>query len=465
MRPSNLTAATAAFLLALPLGGATRAQKQTPPLPGTPRDFVIAPRRSFTMPNGMQVSMVPFGTVPKVFVRLGIRTGNIDELANEVWLADLTADMMQEGTTSRSAEQVARDVATMGGALTIAVGPDRTNISGDVLSERGPAFAALIADVVRHPRFPASELARVKASKARQLAIAMSQPQPVAQQRFAALLYPGHPYGRPYPTEAMLQGFTLDQVRNFHAANFGAARAHLYVAGVFDAAAMERAIREAFGDWERGHEPSVIPPPPAPTTRNIVLVDRPDAVQSTIELGARVPGPADPTYVPLVVTDALLGGSFGSRITTNIRENKGYTYSPYSTIDTKQRASDWVEAADVTTKVTGPSLTEIFGEIDKLQKEAPSSDELRGIQNNLAGVFVLQNGSRAGVAGQLAFVDLHGLGDDYLRNYVRNVLAVTPAQVQEMTQRFLRPEQMQLVVVGDKKVVQEQLAPWGTVVP
>jgi predicted Zn-dependent peptidase len=178
-----------------------------------------------------------------------------------------------------------------------------------------------------------------------------------------------------------------------------------------------------------------------------------------------VAGPADSNYVPLEVTDGLLGGTFGSRITTNIREDKGYTYSPYSYIDTKQRASDWSENADVTTAVTGASLKEIFSEIDRLRTAAPAPDELRGIENNLVGIFILQSSSRAGLAGRLAFVDLHGLSDEYLTGYVRHVLSVTPEQVQHMAQRYLQPDHMQLVVVGDKKVVQEQLAPWGTVVP
>ena len=454
-----------AALMTLLAAGSLPAQRQSPPPAGPPKDFTLTPRKTFSLPNGMQVSMVPFGTVPKVYVRLGIRTGNINEKANEIWLADVTGDLLQEGTTTRTAEQIARDAASMGGAIAVGVGPDRTNITGDVLSERGPEFVRLIADVVRHPRLPETELARIKANRVRQLAITRSQPQPLAQERFAALLYPDHPYGRLYPTEAMLDGYTVDQVRAFYQANYGAARSHLYVTGVFDSAAMERAIREAFSDWARGPEPVVVPPPPPPSSRSVVLLDRPGAVQSTIDLGLRVPGPSDSTYLPLVVTDALLGGAFGSRITSNIREDKGYTYSPYSTIDTKQRASDWSENADVTTAVTGASLKEIFGEIDRLQKAAPPTDELRGIQNNLAGVFVLQNSSRAGVAGQLAFVDLHGLSDEYLTGYVRRVLAVTPEQVQRMAQLYLRPERMQLVVVGDKKVVQEQLAPWGTVIP
>ena len=458
---------TTALVLAAAIVSATtvRAQKQTPPAAGMPKDFTLSPRKRFTLPNGMQVSMVAFGTVPKVFVRLGVRTGHIDEKVNEVWLADVTTDLMQEGTTTRPAEQVAREAASMGGAITVNVGPDRTNLFGDVLTERGPEFVKLLADVARHPRFAASELPRIIANRQRQLAIAKSQPQPIAQERFSSLLYGDHPYGRTFPTEAMLGAYTMDQVKTFYSSNFGAARAHLYVSGVFDAGAMERAIREAFADWAPGPPASVVEAPPAPTMRTVALIDRPDAVQSTIFVGLRVPGPSDSTFIPFVVTDALLGGAFGSRITSNIREDKGYTYSPFSFIDTKQRASEWAESADVTTNVTGASIKEIFGEIDRLQKEQPGAGELRGIQNNLAGVFLLQNSSRAGVAGRLAFVDLFGLGDDYLRSYVRHVLAVTPDQVQRMTQLYLRPERMQLVVVGDKKVVQAQLAPWGTVAP
>ena len=446
-------------------GTSVRAQKQTPPAAGTPKDFTLSPRTTFTLPNGMVVSMVPFGTVPKVYVRLGVRTGRIDEKANEVWLADITTDLMQEGTTTRTAEQIAREAASMGGSISATVGPDRTNFSGDVLTERGSDFVKLLADVARHPRFAPSELSRIVTNRQRQLAIAKSQPQPIAQERFATLLYGDHPYGRTFPTESMLASYTIEQVRGFYTANFGAARAHLYVSGVFDVPAMERAIRQSFSDWAPGAPPAVVEPAPAPVTRTVALIDRPDAVQSTIFLGLRVPGPADSSYIPFVVSDALLGGAFGSRITTNIREDKGYTYSPFSFIDTKQRATEWAESADVTTNVTGASIKEIFGEIDRLQKERPPADELRGIQNNLAGVFLLQNSSRSGVAGRLAFVDLFGLGDDYLRSYVRRILAVTPEEVQRMTQLYLRPERMQLVVVGDKKVVQSQLAPWATVAP
>lgn len=463
---TRLLALLAAAGLGLTGTRAARAQeRQAPPAVGTPKNFRLPTARRFTLANGIEVTMVPFGIVPKVTVRVAVRAGNANEAANEVWLADVTGDLMQEGTTSRTAEQLAREFASRGGALSVSVSPDRTNISTDVLSEHGPGAVRLIADVVRNPRFPASELARIKANRLRQLAIQKSQPQPLAQERFSALLYGDHPYGRTFPTEAMLNAYTIDQVRAFHRDNFSAARARVYVAGVFNAATMEAAIRQAFGDWESGRAPIDPPPIREAERRQVALIDRPEAPQSTIFLGLHVPGPSNRDWIPLQVTDYLLGGAFGSRITTNIREQKGYTYSPYSFVQPFLKGAHWVQVADVTTSVTGPSLKEIFAEIDRLRNEAPPTDELRGIQNNLAGIFTLQNASRAGVIGQLAFVDLHGLGQGYLTEYVSRMMAVTPAEVQRISTEYLKPDRMTLVVVGDKKAVQEQLAPWMPVTP
>jgi zinc protease len=175
----------------------------------------------------------------------------------------------------------------------------------------------------------------------------------------------------------------------------------------------------------------------------------------------RVPDPSAEDWVPLEVTDALLGGSFGSRITSNIREQKGYTYSPYSTLSAHPRQAHWVETADVTTKVTGDAIKEIFAEIDRLRKEAPPAAELRGIQNNLAGIFVVQNASRGGVIGRLAFVDMHGLGEGYLSGYVKRVTAVTPDDVRRIANEYLAPDKMTLVVLGDVKTVKDQVSPWA----
>lgn len=440
------------------------APKQAPPAPAAPKNFEAPTPATFKLDNGLAVSLVPYGTVPKVRIELAVLAGNAYESAKQVSLADLTGNLMREGTTTKSATDISQAAARMGGSLDVDVSVNAAEISGDVLSEFGPEMARLIADVARNPKFPESELPRLKTDAVRQLSIAKSQPQQMALEKFRGVLYPDHPYGRVFPTPEMVQGFTLADVRSFYDANYGAARAHLYVAGRFDRPAMEAAIREAFNGWKAG-TPSSLAAPTAKSARSIYLVDRPGAVQSTILLGMPVPDPSNPDYIPLSVVNTLLGGYFSSRITANLREAKGYTYSPFSQLSTRYRDAYWAEAADVTTNVTGPSLKEIFFEIDRLQSEPPSAEELKAVQNYMAGVFVLQNSSRSGIINVLELIDLHGLPADYLKSYVRRVYAVTPQDVQRLAQKYIQDEKATIVVVGDRKVIEEQVKPYGTIAP
>jgi len=460
-RLTPLFALAALALTASP--AAAQAPRETPPAPGAPKDFALPPIRTFALPNGLQVTMSPYGLTPKVAVRLVVRTGNVDETAETTWLADLTRDLMLEGTTTRTAQQIAEEAARYGGSVGFSVGMNESSIGADVLSEFGPNMVRLIADIARNPRFPETELARLKANRLRQITVAKTQQQQLANEKFLAVLYPNHPYGRMFPTESQVQGYTIDQLRSFHATHYGARRSHFYVVGRFDAAAMEAAIRESLGEWQPGTEPVFNAPAPR-TARVIHVVDRPGAVQSTIYLGLPVVDPSHPDYVALRVTDAILGGSFGSRITSNIREQKGYTYSPASTINPFLKNAFWAEIADVTTNVTGPSLKEIFLEIDRLQSEPPSAQELESIQKYLAGVFVLQNSSRNGIIGQLQFTKLHGLGDSYLRDLVRKIYAVTPADVQRIAREYLKDDTMTIVIAGDKRVIEEQIKPFGAII-
>jgi zinc protease len=453
-------AAAAMQIIPVPAGAQ---EKEAPPAGGTPKNFTLPAKRNFSLPNGLEVTLVQYGEVPKATVELMVRAGNVNEAQGQTWLADLAGDLMREGTTTRTPAQIAEETARMGGGLTIQVQSDQTDIAGDVLGEHAPEFVKLLADVVKNPRFPESELPRLKANRVRQLAIAKTQPQQMALEKFRQVLYGNHPYGRIFPTEAMLQGYSIDQVKQFYDQNFGAVRSHLYVAGKFDAGAVERAIRESFSDWKRG-TPQSSPPATAKSDRAVYTINRPDAVQSTIYMGVPVLDPSSKDYQALRVTDAILGGSFGSRITSNIRENKGYTYSPNSQVSSRPKSAYWVEVADVTTNVTGASLKEIFFEIDRLRKEPPSADELRGIQNYLAGIFVLQNSTRQGIINQLQFAKLHGLGENYLNTVVTSVMAVTPADVQRIMQSQLDPAKMTIVVVGDEKQIAEQVAPYERVV-
>jgi zinc protease len=434
-----------------------------PPKPGAPRDFKVPEPKRFTLDNGLQVALVQWGTMPKVRVTLSMRTGNAFEKADEVWLADLTADLVREGTTTRSAAQISEEAARMGGSLSVNVGGDTTTAGGDVLTEYAHKMVELVADVMRNPKFPESELARLKANMLRNLAVSLTQPQSLAVQEFRAVLYGDHPYGRVFPTEAMVKGYTLDQTRRFYQQNYGAARSRLYVVGRFDEPAVEASIRKAFAGWEKGSAPAPTPAKPS-ATRVVHIIDRPGAPQSTVIMGIPTVDPSSADFIPLSVMDALLGGAFASRITKNIREDKGYTYSPYSELSVRYRDAYWAENADVTTTVTGPSIKEILAEIDRLQAEPPKAEELTGIQNYLAGTYVLQNSSRGGITNQLDYMDLHGLPPTYASTYVKQVYAVTPQQVSEMAKKHLQDERAVIVIVGDRKVIEEQVKGFGEIV-
>lgn len=451
-----------AGLLALSLITATTAGAGAAPEGGEPKDFSLPAAYEFELSNGMKATLVPFGAVPKVSVGIVTRVGNINEAPDQNWLNDLIGEMIQEGTTTRSAEEISNELAGMGGEFAIRTGLDRTTISVDVLAEHGNDLVHLLADMVRNPAFPESELGRLKDDMIRNLSLLKSRPGAIADEKFRNTLYPDHPNGRLFPDEQMIGNFSIDMLKDFHSRNYGGARTHLYAVGSFNRTDMERAIRDAFEDWQEGIPPAEIPAT-AKSDRMIHLVDRPGAPQSTLRIGISVIDPSHPDYIPLLVTNALLGGAFSSRITANIREDKGYTYSPYSSVNASDSDTYWMQEADVTTDATGPSLKEIFFEIDKLQNEAPREPELKAIQNWLAGSFVRSNSSRGGIMGQLVFADLHGLGRDYLVEYVKAVHAVTPEQVRSMADQYLRNEEMLIVIVGDREKIEGQIGSFGEI--
>ena len=432
------------------------AQKQAPPEGGPPKAFTVPANETYTLPNGMKVTLVPYGIIPKAAISLAVDAGEINEGVGRVGVANLTTDLMKEGTEKLSAQQVAEAAASMGSTLEIHAGKDQTKLGIDVLQEFAPDAVKLLADVAQHPRLPQSEIDRLKNDALRQIALQNSQPQTIALVRFRKILYGDHPYAIVVPAEADINKLTIQGVKDFYTGNFGAQRAHLYVAGKFDAAAVKKAISESFANWSKG--PARLENVPVLKPQHILdVTDRPGAPQSTLIVGLPVPPATSPDSVSLLVTNALLGGSFNSRITANIREAKGYTYSPRSEISRRYHDGYWAESADVTTQFTGPSLKEIFAEITRMQQEPVTEPELKGIQNYLSGVFVIQNSSRSALIGQLENVDFQGLGENYLKTYVAKVNAVTPAVVQKMTQGYIKPEEMTIVVVGDKAKIADQL--------
>lgn len=452
--------AAIALLVSLAQDPAAAAPREAPPPARPPVDVALPPLRALTLENGLRVTLVPVGQLPKATVQLVFRAGTGDDPPDRTGLSSFLAALLPEGTTTRSATEIAELAAGWGGSVETAVTPDETVVGGTVLSEFAPELVRLVADVAMNPAFPEREVARVRADLERDVTISRTQPQTLAQERFLATLYPGHAYGRLLPTPEQIRAYRVEDARAFHAGSFVARRAHLYVAGRFDAARTERAIREALAALPPGTPREIRPPAPS-ARRGLELVPRPGAVQSSLYLGLPVLHPGHPDYLRLAVANTLLGGYFSSRITANLREAKGYTYSPRSVVSVRAGTGYWAQLADVGTAVTGASLKEIFAEVERLRAEPPPAAELEAVQAYLAGTFVLQTSDREGLLARLRFLDLHGLPESWLEAYVRNVRAVSPADVRRMAQEWLDPARMTIVVVGDPAEVEAQVKPYG----
>ncbi len=434
----------------------TGQEKELPPKGGAPKGFNLPEKEVIVLDNGLTLVMVPYGGIPKATINIMVKTGNINEKENQVWLSDLMASLLEEGSKTQSSQEIDNKIAGMGGNLNVGVRPLHTTINCSVLNSFVSEAITVMGDVLLNPMWPENELERLKKDMKRNLLVSLSRPQSQAQKNFFAEIYPDHSFGRIYPTEELIDSYSVDEIMNFYNENFGAQRTTIYVVGKFNKDTAEKAVRETFKNWKKGPE-KLYPIANAVTEKKVRIIDRPGAPQSTIYYGLPTLGPSNSDYISLYVTNSILGGSFGSRITSNIREDKGYTYSPRSSMGTNYKTGVWYEIADVTTEFTGASIDEINKEIVKLQNEPPSVEELVGIKNYESGVFVLRNSSPSGIINQLHFLDVHELDDSFLTNRIQNILSVTPEQVQEMTKKYIRPESMTLIVVGDKEKINNQI--------
>jgi predicted Zn-dependent peptidase len=284
----------------------------------------------------------------------------------------------------------------------------------------------------------------------------MTIPQSIAQDKFRKALFKDHPYGRYFSKAETIDGFTLQNVTDFYSKNFGAKRSALYVVGQFDAAAVNAAINKAFAKWKAG--PDIYTPPlQAQSVHDTAIIDRKDAPQTTLLIGLPTLSPRDKDYVALYVT-CFTEDSFA--LHQQQGEQRLY-FPPFSSILNRRGVSVWTEAADITSEHTVDALQEIEKEIKRLQDEPPSAEELKGIQNYLAGIFVLQNSTPNGIIGQLQFLDKHGLPDSYLTNFVKNIHSITPEQVSAIAKKYMDYSKMTIVMVGDEKGIQKQIETKG----
>ncbi len=441
-------------------------RKNPPNLP-PPRPFQLPKVTNFKLANDLDVYMVENHKVPYITALLGFKTGKVSDPSEKLGLAELTSDMLTEGAGKLNSKELASQIDFIGGSIYSQAGPDFTLVNAQSLSKYTPKLFSLLSSVVIDPSFPEDELALKKTNIIQELELKRAEPSFLAKERFNKVLYGNHPYANVAPKPETIKRISKLDLETFHKKNYLPNNATLVVVGDFDPAKMKEILKENFEKpWPKAphtakHDIAVNSPK---HNKEIFLIDRAGSVQSNIYLGNIGIKRNDKDYFPFIVANEILGGSSRSRLFLNIREQKGYTYGAYSRLNTNKMAGDFVCTAEVRNNVTGPSLEEFLYELDKIRNVAVSPKELKEAQNHLAGTYQLSVESQLGLASRLIDAKLNELPVDYLTTYANNIMQVTPAQIQEVMRKYINLNSIDIVVVGDKNQILNQLEPFAPVV-
>ena len=448
--------ALVALLVCLP--SLAFAQGSARPAVGPERPFAAPPRVERTLSNGLRVVAVRYATVPKVSVVLTIQSGLAVDPAEKAGLAQFVADVVQEGTTTRDSKRIKDEIFQLGASLTAFAGQDTSSFTMRGLADTLPAMMTLLADIVRNPTFPAQEVDLLKANTTQGLQAQLASPQAVSNRVYRQTLFGSHPYSRIGATLDTVPNIDRASIVEYHKTHYRPNNAFIIVTGDVTPDAAFAAAEKAFSGWVRGTVP---PPPSAPLPalegRKVVFVQRPNSVQSSISVGNFTIRRNDPRWPVLNVANQIYGGAFDSRLVRNIREEKGYTYSPQSSFQAMGQAGLYRAAADVRNDVTGPTLTEIYGEIDKLRASGPSEPELENVKTYARGLFVIQNATQAGLTNTLNTVYSFNLPKDYPETFQKTVSSLSTEAVKTAAQMLLGSENSVIVIVGDYAKVKDQL--------
>jgi zinc protease len=439
--------------------------KMPPDLPPYgPMRLPQAPKvQSEKLANGLTVWLVEETNLPKTAISLTVRGGYSTDPPDARGISDLLASTVKLGTSSLSARQIAERSQASGGDLKTVASTESLTLSIEPLAEHVSDAVALLADLATHASFPDSEVALAKTNLLADLQQNESSPFFLGRRAFGRIHYGDHPYGVVSPTAAMVEQATPATLRKLYAATFQPSRAAIVIVGAMDPTAVLAGIHSAFDSWSGTEASASIagPEPSSAPEKKVYFVPRPGSVQTLLLIGGPAPTRTDPDYPALQLADAIYGGTFGSRLTKNIREDKGYTYSPYSYLDIHGKSGVVLTREDVRNAVTGPSYKETLFELNRISTSPVSDQELTTAKRYLVGSLGFSMQSRALLAQRLGSLWIYGLDAQFIRKNADDIVRTTTAQVQQASAHYLAPDKMTVVAVGEDKVVREQFAPFN----
>jgi zinc protease len=457
MRPLVLSA----FLLAAL--GSVSAQSQAPdrshpPRLGPPPTLTLKPIQHLKLSNGLPVLLYEKHEVPLVQMDLVLETGAVQDPPGKGGLASMTAAMMTEGAGSRSALELADAINFLGAQLYVSAGQHTTAVVLHTPLAKLDSALALMADVTLRPTFAAAELDRQRKERLTALIQWRDEPRALASVVFNRTLYGDHPYGRySIGDEKALRSFTPKDLQAFYENGFGPNNATLIVVGDITAGVLMPRLEQAFGTWNRVQpSPVALPKITQVTERRVILVDKPGAPQSEIRIG-RIGAPRlSEDYYALVVMNTILGGSFSSRLNQNLRERHGYTYGAGSRFDFRPLPGPFLASSAVQTAVTDSALIEFMKELKGILEPVPMK-ELERAKNYVALSFPGEFQTVGDISGKLEDLVIYGLPDDYFNGYVQHILSVTQADVLRVARKYLDPNKVDIIIVGDRSQIEEKI--------
>ncbi|HZR24567.1 MAG TPA: pitrilysin family protein [Vicinamibacterales bacterium] len=453
------------FALVLALGVTVAAQQAPdrthPPQPGPPATLHLPAIQKQKLSNGLPVWIVEMHKVPVAQVNLVVLSGTGDDPTGKFGVASLTAAMLEEGAGSKSSLEIADAIDFLGADLSASTTSDLSAVRLHVPVARLGDALAVMGDVVERPTFPKDELERLRQERLTNILQGRDDPPTIGAITYARVLYgPTHRYGTAQMgTAATVKAFTADDLKAFYASAYRPDNAVLLAVGDVTAASVLPQLEKTFGSWKpasASKASSKWPDVPQHSARTIYLVDKPGAAQSQIRIGWIGVPRSTPDYFPIQVMNTILGGSFSSRLNINLREQHGYTYGASSQFDMRSNAGPFVAAAGVQTDKTADALKEFFNELNGILKPVPA-EELGRAKNYISLRYPGAFETTGDISRRLEDAIVYHLPDDYFANYVKNIQAVTSADVERVAKKYIDPSKLAIVIVGDRSKIEEPI--------
>jgi zinc protease len=443
---------------------ATATGKTARPLPGPPREYQFPRFERRRLENGLELVVAPVTKLPIVTVAVVVDAGSVCDPPGLDGTALLTAKLLIEGTQTSDGAELTERFERLGATIDAEVDWDAAAITMTALAEHLPAAFDLLGEVLRTPAYRPREVARLKAERIAELLQLRAEPRGLADELFERFLYrESSRYSRPDGgDEKSVAAIEREHLIAFYESRYLPGAVSVIVAGDISADRAEGLVRRAFGDWTRGAPARAVgDDQPARIQRAVHIVAKPDAPQSELRIGHVGIPRNHPDFFPVNVMNAVLGGLFNSRINLNLREAHAYTYGAFSSFDWRRQAGPFVVSTAVKSDITTEAAKEVLIEIDRIRAEAISPDELSLATSYLDGVFPIRFETTAAIAAALSVLVIHGLPDDYYDRYRDRVRAITTEQILQAAQRYLHPEALQLLAVGDPAQIRDSLAGLG----